>query len=348
MSAASARQRRSFAGGRTRCILGRLPGTHAAPISGAAAPPGRERALHGKTKGAAVALVASVLLAQAAPVAPPAAGAGARVSSTLSNRLALRFTADGRVLREFERRVDESGGARIEVVTDLADGLDETERKGLETPGSPPPFVRVRYDKCKVQVVDLEGSTAADPPESEQHYFIERAAAGPLVRFLHVGGSKPKDEEAARVLADADAFVHGPRLAPFVVGHEFKDGDAVELPAAVLAPLLAQAVPDAILRPAQLTFHRRPDAPADAPLVFALAATLDWASPKTQSSIAVAATFELAGELVADRKSGQVTALQLEGPIRYGGTGDENGAKLEITGTGTLKFEYRADPIAAK
>ena len=40
-----------------------------------------------------------------------------------------------------------------------------------------------------------------------------------------------------------------------------------------------------------------------------------------------------------------MSKLTLAGPIQYSGTSDENGAKLEITGSGKLSFDYAAEPL---
>lgn len=278
---------------------------------------------------------------------PPPVGSGVHVSSTLESSLSVRFTADGKELRRFERSVKEQTDAKIEVVAALADGLTEEEAVGLESPTAPPPYVRVRFGSCPVKVWGPEGAAEADKRfdnESDLAFFIERAAAEPKVRTLY-RGYRPTLDMLARVLADADALVVGPRLAPLVIGRELKPGAILDVEPAVIAPIATQAVTEGTVTRAQLTFKGDAKDGATDLLEFGITLVVEW---KGSDELPVTATFELAGTLKLVKRTAQPFALELSGPIRYGGSGDENGAKLEIAGTGSLTFTYRAEPLASK
>ena len=285
--------------------------------------------------------------ARTKPVAPPI-GSGVHVTSTLTSRLAIRFTADGKELRKFDRRVEEATDVTIEVVAKLDDGLKLTpeEAKLIETPAAPPPYVRSRYEICPVRVTGPEGTDESAAPESSTTYYVERAADDSKARQLF--GAVVKAETAARVLADADAFVVGPRFAPLVLNREGRPpaaGATLDVDAAVVAPLVAQAVADGTVTKAALVFRGVEKEGATELYAFGITLVVAW---KGGDELPVTATFELAGELKLVKATAQLFALKLSGPIRYGGTGDENGAKLEIAGTGSLDFTYRADPLTAK
>jgi hypothetical protein len=302
--------------------------------------------------------IASLLLMlppqEAAPVkpVPPPAGSGVHVTSKLESSLAVRFTADGKDLRKFDRTVEEHTDVTIEVVSSLAAGLTEKEAGGLESPTAPPPFVRLFFGDCPVKVTGPEGAELSEARvalEDGRKFFIERAAAKPTVRSLYPGAvgiySAERALMLARVLADADAFVVGPRFAPLVLARKLEAGATFDVPPEVVAPLAAQAVADGTVTKAQLTFRGGAKEGATELLDFAITLVVEW---KGGEELPAAATFELAGELKLVKATAQPFALELSGPVRYGGTGDENGAKLEITGTGNVSFTYRAEPLPAR
>lgn len=283
---------------------------------------------------------------------PPPVGSGVHVTSTLKSSLALRFTADGKELRKFDRAVEEQTKATIDVVKSLEEGLDakKGELDGLETPLAPPPYVRVIFDKeCPVRLTGSAASESAGgfADESGHYYFIERAAPKEedrrRVHSMYFG--TVNDDIQARVRADADGFVFGPRFAPLVLGRELKPGETLDVAPEIVAPLASQAVTDGTVTKAQLTFKGEAKDGATELLDFGIAVVVEW---KGSDELPVSATFELAGELKLVKRTAQPFALELAGPIRCGGTSDENGAKLEIAGTGSLSFTYRAEPLAAK
>ena len=217
----------------------------------------------------------------------------------------------------------------------------------LETPHTKPPYVRVRYGACTATVEHGE-SADVEPSESNGRYFLERGApheagagAHDEVRQLYENtGPVPKDV-AKRVAIDADAFVAGPRLAPLVLGKALAADAALDVPPALLAPLLAQAVPDGTITKATL----RPAGPGEGGvgrIAFKIAVGIAW---KGGEELPVSATFDLAGDLVVMKDTGQVSALTLSGPIQYSGSSNENGAQLEVAGSGKLAFDYRAEPL---
>lgn len=286
---------------------------------------------------------------------PPPAGAGVQVTSTLTNEMAIRFTAAGKLLRAVQQSTTERSAATIDVVNELGAGLDGEEAAKiaskalkLETPRTKPPYVRVRYGKC-IATVEHGESTEDETPESDGRYFLERnapspasAGANPEVRLLYANqGSIPREDIAKRVAIDADAFVAGPRLAPLVLGKSLADDAVLDVPPALLAPLLAQAVPDGVVTKATL----RRAGPGEGCVgrdAFKIAVGIAW---KGGEELPVSATFELAGDLVVMRDTGQVSGLTLSGPIQYSGTSNENGAQLEVAGSGKLTFDYRAEPL---
>jgi hypothetical protein len=297
--------------------------------------------------------VALALLPQEAsrtkPVPPPI-GSGVHVTSSLTSKLAIRFTADGKELRKFDRKVGETSDVTIEVVASLADGLDlkPNEAALIDTPAAPPPYVRARYERCPVKVTGPEGTDESDAEESSTIFYFERSAEPPKARKLYGGSFKPESSLPARLLADADSLLVGPRFAPLVLnpgGRELAAGATLDVDAEVVAPLVAQVVADGTVTKAQLAFRGVEKDGANELLAFGITLSVAW---KGSDDLPVTATFELAGDLKLVKATAQLFALNLSGPIRYGGSGDENGAKLEIAGTGSLDFTYRADPLVAK
>jgi len=292
---------------------------------------------------------------------PPPAGTGAQVTSTLTNEMSIRFTAAGKLLRAVQQSTTERSAAVIEVVNELGKGIDGEEAVRiaskdlkLETTRAKPPYVRVRYGKCTASVEHGE-STDYETPESDGRYFLERGApheagvgAHDEVRQLYENtGTVPK-EVALRVAIDADAFVAGPRLAPLVLGKAPAADAVLDVPPALLEPLLRQAIPDGVVTKATLRSRgvRRiaaaPGVAAPDLTAFQVATTVTW---KGGDELPVTATFDLEGELELVAATAQVYALRLSGPIQYSGTSNENGAQLEVAGSGKLTFDYRAEPL---
>ena len=323
-----------------------------------------ERAVHtGPTMRSTLPLAFALALLPPRPAAdepvPPPVGAGAHVISTLTNEMSIRFTAAGHLLRAVQQSVVEKTDVTIAVVEKLGDALDAEsleqiakEELEIETPRARPPFVRLVYKVCTASVEHGEHDSSHLPPEYETNesrgrFFIERATPARAetgrreVRFLYAKtGTVLKDVEQ-RVAIDADAFVAGPRLAPLVLGKPLAADAALDVPPALLEPLLWQAVPDGKVTKATL----RPvagEGGADR-LAFKIAVVIAW---KGGEELPVSATFDLAGDLSLVKATGQVSALALSGPIQYSGTSDENGAKLEITGSGKLSFDYHAEPLS--
>jgi hypothetical protein len=285
--------------------------------------------------------------ARTKPVPPPV-GSGVHVTSKLESRLAVRFTADGKELRKFERTVVEQTDATIDVVTSLAAGIEGRKVEDLESPKGPPPFVRVQFGDCPVEVSGSEGSNGSETRERREHqrsFFIERAAAKPEVRTLFVYLDTVGIDVLERVLVDADAFVVGPRFAPLVLGRKLEAGATLDVDPEIVAPLAAQAVADGTVRKAQVTFRGGVKEGAIELLDFGITMAVDW---KGGTELPTTATFDLSGELKLVESTAQPFALELSGPVRYGGTSDENGSKLEIAGTGSVSLKYRAEPLAAR
>jgi hypothetical protein len=182
--------------------------------------------------------------------------------------------------------------------------------------------------------------------ESNQIYFFERGAEPPEAR-RYPGGKFSDDDRPllARLRADADAFLVGPRLAPFVLGRELAVGAKLDVEADAIAAIAALTVSDGTAGKAQLTYRGPVKDGATELLDFGITLVVHW---KGGDELPVTATFDLAGDVKLVKETAQVFEFKLDGPIRYGGTSDENGAKLEITGTGHLTCTYRADPLAAK
>jgi hypothetical protein len=253
-----------------------------------------------------------------------------------------------------QQSTTERSAAVIEVVNELGAGLDgedavkiASKELKLETPRTKPPYVRVRYGTCTATIEHGE-SADVETSESNGRYFLERGApreagdgAHDEVRQLYENtGTVPK-EVALRVAIDADAFVAGPRLAPLVLGKELAADAVLDVPPALLAPLLAQAVPDGTVTKATL----RRAGPGEGCVgrdAFKISVGIAW---KGGEELPVSATFDLAGDLVVMRDTGQVSGLTLSGPIQYSGTSNENGAQLEVAGSGKLAFDYRAEPL---
>jgi hypothetical protein len=291
---------------------------------------------------------------------PPPVGAGAHVTSTLTNEMSIRFTAAGHLLRAVQQTVTEKSHVTIAVVEKLGDRLDAKEleriaREGLEleTPRARPPFVRLVYGTCTASVEHGEPGSSRTPLDNETYenegrFFIERTAPArpeverPKARFLYANSGTVRNDVEPRIWIDADAFVAGPRLAPLVLGKPLAADAALDVPAALLEPLLWQAVPDGKITKATL----RPAAAGEGGagyLAFKIAVSIAW---KGGEELPVSATFDLAGDLTLVKATGQVSKLTLAGPIQYSGTSDENGAKLEITGSGKLTFTYTAEPLS--
>jgi hypothetical protein len=290
---------------------------------------------------------------------PPPVGADVQVKSTLTNEMSIRFTAAGHLLRAVQQRVVERTDVTIAVVEKLGDALDSEsveqiakEGRKIETPRARPPFVRLVYEECTASVEHGEHDSSHLPPEYETNesrgrFFIERTTPARAetgrreVRFLYANSGTVLKDVEQRVAIDADAFVAGPRLAPLVLGKPLAADAALDVPPALLEPLLWQAVPEGKVAKATL----RPAGPGEGcvgRIAFKIAVVVAW---KGGEELPVSATFDLAGDLVVMKDTGQVSALTLAGPIQYSGTSDENGAKLEITGNGKLSFDYTAEPL---
>ncbi len=293
-------------------------------------------------------LLAAALAPQAAPPANPSSvtvgraaarvGDGIRVTSAVTTRNAVVFTVGGAKLRDFKQTNHDERTFDARLVAGEAD-----------TPAAATPRVRIDYGDCRSTVTDPTGDDRQLLPLDSRHYLVERKEAAPSP--LAVQELDPTKGEthavsadvAEQVARDAGELLDGARLAALLSDRPLAVGRPIDVPADVARSLLLGVLDRGTVSRFELTPKA---ASADADRV-AFAATLAVAM-KQGSDLQVESTFELAGEIVVGRSHGRIAALDLSGPIRFGGAKDEGGTRVEVTGTGTLTWTYRADPLDAK
>jgi hypothetical protein len=290
-------------------------------------------------------LLAAALARQEAPptgAAPPAAstvtirgspapaGTGIKVVSTVTTELHGAFTVGGAKLRDIERTIEDRRAFEVTIA-----GGDGGTRSA-----------RVAYGECISRLTDPTGVDRIELPTSNVHYVVP-AGPEPQVRELDAQGEPQpgatRADVATQVAFDAGELLNGARLGPTLAGKPLEVGKELKLGEDAARDLLAGTLEGVAVTRFALT--PKPAAEGSDRVVFAAALVV---TTKQGEELAVESTFELAGEITLGREHGRVVSLELSGPIRYGGSRDDKGTKIEVRGTGTLTWTYRAEPLPSK
>ncbi|MBL8844122.1 MAG: hypothetical protein JNL90_21535 [Planctomycetes bacterium] len=288
-------------------------------------------------------------LAAAAPsdewrvvAAPPAAGDAWEVSSALDHHLVHRFRVRGVELREHEQLVAERAEALVELRADADRGL----------------VARIDYRQLDWRLL-REGADATESlPEARRSFEVTLEAGELRVVQLdpRAGFSRSVIGSLAdRVARDAREALQGGWLAPLLAERQLVEGQAIEVPLELGEALLEEALAGATLEAFTLTptALRQEAGVACVVLAAAVRATLapgepldagaDGARPE-KPQLATTTALELAGECAVRRDDGRIVALSLSGPLQCTGSAESGSSHVEIAGTGTLRWTYRALP----
>jgi len=268
--------------------------------------------------------------------APAQAGERVRVASTVETRLAIVFTVAGAKLRDFEQ-----------IVRDV-----RSFEAGVATAAGGSVHVRADYGECRSVRVDPSGETTRALPVDSAHFLIARAPGAPAdpARLTVQELDSARNEAgavdaavAAQVERDVGELLLGGRFAPLLAGKELAVGAPLDVPPAIAQAVLAGVLDGGTVKRFTLA-PRAAGADGDA---VAFDASL-VVTMKEGDEMPVTSTFELAGAIELGRTHGRLVGLDLAGPIRFGGERDEGATRIEVSGTGTLTWKYRADPVARK
>jgi hypothetical protein len=299
-------------------------------------------------------LLAAALAPQAAPragtvrveFAPPLAGEGVRVVATVETRHAIVFAVAGATLRDFEQTLRDSRAFEAR----LADAA------GRE------PSLRISYGECRSVLTGPTGEDSHAIPLESRGFLVERVAAAGgdgsgggdrggggaprlLVKEVFSGSGEPRDVEAsiaAQVERDVGELLLGARFSPLLQGRELPVGERIDVPRELARSLLAGVLDAGTVESFALT-PKEGGFEGDVAFAASLVVTM-----KQGDDLPVSSTFELSGEIVLGRGHGRVTSIDLGGPIRFGGSKEENGTRIEVRGTGSLAWKYRVTPIPAR
>jgi hypothetical protein len=281
--------------------------------------------------------------------APARIGDDVHVVSTVETRYAVLFTVGGAKLRDFERRTVDTRSFDARLVPGAAGG------PGNATPAS----VRIAYGECRSVLTEPSGENVEKLPVERRHYvvgLVDRSADGRVptearmkVQELDVTKNETLDVDegvAAQVARDAGELLLGGRFATFLAGKPLAVAQPLDVPQDVARTLLGGVLDGVTVQSFTLT-PKRPgtggDASGDVAFTAALSVTM-----KQRDDLSVTSTFELTGEIVLGRAHGRLVALDLAGPIRFGGSKEEGATRIEVTGTGTLTWQYRSEPLAPR
>lgn len=285
----------------------------------------------------------------------PQAGERFTIRSSVDHRLAYEVRVDGNVLRQSEQTIHDEATWTIELAGDAA------ERTAT-----------VEYGDCARRVTSAAIEEDGNGACHQREFVITRDAGADAgrVRLVAEPGQEPGAARvvhdppalisaplARRVLADARETLLGGRLAALLARSPLVEGQALDVPLdlglELLQDPLGDPLRDPLAEPARgatltrftlvPTAARTEDGVETISCRATITATLP---PKQDDRLAVTTTIELAGELLFARADGRLMAATLEGPLSSRGTTTASERIVEVAGTGTLVWAYRARPIA--
>jgi hypothetical protein len=309
-------------------------------------------------------LFAAALLLQTAPsahaplavtAAAPKNGDAVRVTWSVESRLTGTVAIGGAKLRD----VDESSlqncafDARVSVTpTGAPSALVEykpcVSKATANGDSSEPPMPT---SERRFLVTLASGSDAASPPSDADRLVVHNAP--PPADAASHGEPTPlsdKDEREAAPLVKLDVreLLLGGRLAPLLSTRKLEPGVAIELPAELAAELLGGAREAAgrlkVVSSGKCTLTPRETRRTNDVDGVVLAASIEL-TMKEGEELPVESKFSLAGEFVVAAATGRLLTAELAGPIRYGGSTEQAGKKIEVAGEGMLTWKYSAAPL---
>ncbi len=274
--------------------------------------------------------------------ARPAAGDAWEISSALEHRLLARLRVRGAELREFEQVVEDRAAAQVDLIADEARGL----------------VARLEYRQLDWRLL-REGADDSGALEAGQRHFEVTLQGGEL-RVVQIDprsglARAVVGSVADRVARDAREPLQGGWLAALLAERPLAEGQAIEVPLELGAALLEEALGGATLDAFTLTptALRQEAGVACIVLVAAVRATLapgdppetgDAGARPENPQLATTTALELSGEFAVRRDDGRIVALSLAGPLQCTGSAESGSSRVEIAGTGTLRWTYRASP----
>ena len=279
--------------------------------------------------------------------AVPAAGDGASVAALVETNRHVTFTVGGAKLRDFTQQMADRRSYDALVVSRSAGST----------------VIRVQYGVCTSKLEDSAVGENEQPIKlSEHRYVVQRSGTPPTVSVrelsrraatparLTVRDSDPSEEEsdvsedvATQVEQDVKELLDGGRWSATLGGKPLTIGQPVALSAEATHALFGEVLPGLSTSKLELT----PRAPAADPdrVVFGVVAS---ATMKDGEELPMSSTLDLTGTLELGRADGRLLALELTGPLQFGGSADRERTKIEVVGTGTVTWTYRAQPLAKK
>lgn len=273
--------------------------------------------------------------------APPAAGDAWEVSSALDHRLTARLRVRGTELREYEQVVEDRAAASVELIADADRGF----------------VARLDYRQLDWRLLREGTDRTESLPEGQRSFEV--ALEGGELRVVQRDPSAGFSRNvigslADRVARDAREALRGGLLAPLLAERPLEEGRAVEVPLELGEALLEEALAGATLESFTLTptALRQEAGVACVVLAAAVRATLAPGDPldagggarPEKPQLATTTTLELSGECAVRRDDGRIVALSLSGPLQCTGSAESGSSHVEIAGTGTLRWTYRALP----
>ena len=264
-------------------------------------------------------------------------GDGLRVTSLVENHQTITFMVGGGKLREYEQSI-----------------LDHAAFVATHTARADAAEVKLAYGACTSVSTNPAEENEQPLPVSRRTFLIAAKDVRALEQRNDTIAERPltKDEHAAldeRVVHDAAPLFAASSLAEFLAKQTLLAGKAVTIPAECAVALLGATFGEAQVQSCTLTPHAIPSNGASESLsvafTVALAATMKPAAGKPGSELPVESSFELAGEVEFEKARGLLLRADLSGPIRYSGSMQQAGSKVEVTGSGTLSWRLHAEPF---
>jgi hypothetical protein len=260
--------------------------------------------------------------------AAPGAGSKWQLSSSVEHRLAVEFRVRGAKLRDFEQTIRDDAAWVVEVVADDAGALAAT----------------ASYGECSTELATPLADKKEKADFAGKRFEVAGGDNAARVRELDLPEGTfgyVATDLAGRIAHDAREALHGGWFAQLLAEKPLVEGRAIEVPAELGTRLLGRPLQGGKLDSFRLVPRaaRREDGRDVVVLDAAVTASLP---PRDGALPAVTTTFELAGEVVVARDDGRIVVLSLAGPIRCTGRAEQGGSTIEVAGTGTLAWTYRA------
>jgi len=288
--------------------------------------------------GRVAGLVVAWLALQEAPratwdvrAAAPDAGAKWQVASTLEHRLAVEFRVRGARMRDYEQTTRDEAEWTIEVAA-AADGA-------LAATAS--------YGECRTQLVTPLVDQEEKPEFAGKRFEVAGGGDDVRVRELDLPEGTlgyVASDVAERIVHDAHEALHGGWFAALLSRAPLIEGQAIDVPAELGAQLLGGPLQGGKLDSFRLV-PRTARREGERDVIVLAAEVRATLAPDERAQPAVTTTFELSGEVAVARDDGRIVVLSLSGPIRCAGKAEKGGAVIEVAGTGTLSWTYRAQPV---